>query len=165
MEESKWYVVKTNSRAEKKVAEGLTQIGIENFLPLQKRLKKWKDRKAWVEEPLIKGYVFVKTTEKLRHKTFEVGGITRFLFVGGILAKITDKEIEYLKIFCTLDDVKIEKNNFIKGDAIEIMTGDLVGLRGDLIETLKGKRIKVYISVLNCYAILNVNTSEIRKVA
>ena len=55
-----WFAVYTKSRNEKKVYERLIDEGYEAYLPLQKRLKQWSDRKKWVEEPLLRSYVFVK---------------------------------------------------------------------------------------------------------
>ncbi len=49
-----WYLLYTNPRAEKKVALELQKKGFEVFLPLQRTLKVWSDRKKWVEEPLFK---------------------------------------------------------------------------------------------------------------
>ena len=51
--ESNWYVVKTNSRAEKKVYERLEFLGLEVYLPLVITIKQWSDRKKKVEVPLI----------------------------------------------------------------------------------------------------------------
>jgi hypothetical protein len=43
-EETKWYVVKTNSRAEKKVHERLELLGFTVYLPLVTTIKQWSDR-------------------------------------------------------------------------------------------------------------------------
>lgn len=165
MENTSWFALKTKSRAEKQVARQLTSLEIENYLPLHRRLKKWKDRNAWVEEPLLKGYVFLKTTEKDRAKAFVVSGIVRYLFVSGKIAKITEKEIEDLKIFCSLAEIKIEKNNLEKGDEIEILSGKLIGFRGLLINEEKRKKIKIYLATMNCYLVHNTKDVLVRKVA
>lgn len=164
MDEKYWYIIKTNSRAEKITSEKLSQIGIENYLPIIGTLKQWKDRKKWVEEPLFKSYVFVKTTDRLRSKVFEVGGIVKYLFVCGKIAKITEKEIAHLKTICTLDDVKIVKKSFEKGDEIEIISGNLIGLQGQLLEFENEKKMKLYISVLDCFVIINLKNNQIRKI-
>ena len=76
MEENrKWYVITTKSRTEKKVSLGLAKLGIDHFLPLQKHLKQWKDRKKWVEVPLFNSYIFVHTIEQFRNEVFEVAGV------------------------------------------------------------------------------------------
>ena len=58
---ARWYLLYTKPRAEKKVALELGLKGYELFLPLQRTLKQWSDRKKWVEEPLFKGYIFIYT--------------------------------------------------------------------------------------------------------
>ena len=60
-----WYVLYTAARAEKQVAarieaEGVEKGGVEAYLPLHRRRKKWSDRIKVVEEPLFRSYVFVK---------------------------------------------------------------------------------------------------------
>jgi transcriptional antiterminator RfaH len=164
MDEKNWFAICTRSRAEKQVAIRLNLIGIENYLPLKRSLKKWKNRNAWVEEPLLKGYVFVNLTEKERSAVFGVSGIVCYLFVSGKIAKITDKEIEYLKYFCSLAEIKIEKSNLEKGAEIEIISGQLIGLRGQLVSDEKRKKIKIYIEMLKCYVVISTDNVEIREI-
>ena len=59
-----WYVVKTRSRAEQKVAQRISAKGLNVYLPLQKTIRQWSDRKKKVEVPLISSTLFVKTEEK-----------------------------------------------------------------------------------------------------
>jgi hypothetical protein len=48
----------------KKVYARLVEKGIETFLPLQKRLKQWSDRKKLVDEPLFRSYIFVRIGQR-----------------------------------------------------------------------------------------------------
>ena len=73
--ESKWYAVYTNPRAEKQVHKRLIEAGIESFLPLQKTLRQWSDRKKVVEKPLISSYVFVKASFKQFATIFKIYGL------------------------------------------------------------------------------------------
>ena len=59
-----WYVLYTNPKAEKKVAEQLTKIGVINYCPLIKKVHQWSDRKKKIEIPLFTSYVFVNIDEK-----------------------------------------------------------------------------------------------------
>ena len=61
---SNWYALYTKPRSEKKVLDRLLEQEIEAYLPLQKKLRQWKDRKKWVEVPLINSYIFVKIEHK-----------------------------------------------------------------------------------------------------
>lgn len=46
-----WYVVKTNSRAEKRVVERIGSIGLKAYLPLIESIKQWSDRKRKFKPP------------------------------------------------------------------------------------------------------------------
>ncbi len=164
MDEKKWFVIKTNPRAEKLVSIRLSEIGIENYLPIRRELKQWKDRKKWVDEVLIKSYVFVKTTERLKNEVFKVFGIVKFLFVDKKLAVVTNKEIEVLNLFYKINEIKITEKGFESGDEVEIIEGALIGMRGILKESQKGNKICIYIEALGLFANISIQISEIRKV-
>jgi transcriptional antiterminator RfaH len=163
MDELKWLVIKTNPRAEKLVAQRLSEIGIINYLPIRRELKQWKDRKKWVDEVLIKSYVFVQTTERLKNNVFEVFGVIRFLYVSKKLAVVTDNEIEILNILCKLNDVKIEPKGFEIGEKVEIIEGVLIGMQGILKESQKGNKISIFIEALGMFANISIKISEVRK--
>lgn len=162
MEDYKWFVLKTNPRAEKQVALRLTKLNIIHFLPLHKTIKQWRDRKKRVEEPLIKGYVFVYLNEKTRHLVFDISGIVRYLYVHGKIAQIKEKEIENLKKFCMFDEIVIETGNHVMGDEVEITKGDLIGLRGKIKETAKGDFLFLHIEELGFFASIKINKSDVR---
>ncbi|MDV7400146.1 transcription termination/antitermination NusG family protein, partial [Arthrospira platensis SPKY1] len=66
--EAKWMAVYTKPRCEKKAFERLSKReDLELYLPVQKRLKQWSDRKKWVEEVVLPSYLFIKCTEKQRY--------------------------------------------------------------------------------------------------
>jgi transcriptional antiterminator RfaH len=58
-----WFVFYTKSRQEKKVNDLLLRHGFEPYLPLQKVLRQWSDRKKKVEVPLFNSYIFVRVEE------------------------------------------------------------------------------------------------------
>ena len=65
-----WHVLYTKPRNEKKVAERLSGAGYTVYCPLQKVRRQWSDRVKVVEEPLFKGYLFIKIEEKKRDEVF-----------------------------------------------------------------------------------------------
>lgn len=163
-EQKRWFVVRTNPKAEKKVAERFCNLAIEHYLPLYKTIKKWHDRKKRVEEPLIKGYIFVYLSEKERYKTFDVPGVVRYLFVNGKIATISENDIDNLKLFCRFEEIVIEKNKHNIGDEIEIISGELIGLRGFIKETVKGNFILIEIDSLGFFASIKINKLDVRKI-
>jgi transcriptional antiterminator RfaH len=76
----RWYPVYTHPQAEKKTWDLLQKKGIESYLPLRKQLKQWSDRKKWVEEPLIKSYIFVRIVPQQQTDVLMTKGISRFLY-------------------------------------------------------------------------------------
>lgn len=158
-----WLVVKTNPRAEKMVAKRLDELGIENYLPIKRELKQWKDRKKWVDEVLLKSYVFVHTPVKLRHKVFDAFGVVRFLFFAGKIAVVTEKEIDVLRIFCKEKDIKISKKGFETGDEVMVIDGPLIGLTGRLKADASGGKISIYIAQLGLFASIKIDISAVKK--
>src|SRR4051812_24778364 len=94
----KWYPVYTHPRAEKKAYQALINKGIETYLPLRRQLKQWSDRKKWVEEPFIKSYLFVHIPEHEQADILMTKGIARFIYFGGKIASMPDRQIDDLKL-------------------------------------------------------------------
>lgn len=135
-----WYVIYTRSRAEKKVEAELRAMEIECFLPLQKQLRQWKDRKKWVETPLISGYCFVHISRKEYDKVLQLSNVVCFVTFERKAAIIPDEQIDSLRqILKQFDfDIEVSQGNFKPGKQVEIIKGPLVGMRGELIK-LRGK--------------------------
>ena len=138
--EKNWYVIYTRSRAEKKVEAELLQNGIECFLPLQKKLRQWKDRKKWVEMPLISGYCFVQINRKDYDKVLQSPNVVCYVTFEGKAALIPEQQIADLRrLLKQYDfDVKVSHENFEPGKKVEIIEGALVGMQGELVES-RGK--------------------------
>jgi transcription antitermination factor NusG len=160
MEIKNWYVVRTKSKAEKAVSARLAKLGIDHYLPLHLVLRKWHDRKKYVEEVLIKGFVFVSIEDRRRAEVFQVAGITHYLFVHKKIAIISEKEIARIKFFCTLADTKINKKPE-KGDRVEVVSGHLIGLQGHIVSSSTGERLQVHLPALGCFASLVINKADV----
>lgn len=127
-----WYVVYTKPKWEKKVAEQLSNLGIECYCPLILKVRQWSDRKKKIEIPLFNSYVFVKLEESDRNLVFQSAGTVRYLFWLGKPAVVKDGEIETIKnwlenpkginhsvtAYKIGDKIKIESGPFIDQEAI-----------------------------------------------
>ncbi len=141
-EKKKWYPVYTNPRAEKKAYELLLKKGIESYLPLHKQLKQWSDRKKWVEEPLIKSYLFVHIETKDLAEVLMTSGVCRFLYFSGKVAAMPDRQIEDLKLLLASEnELEISDYRFHKGQDVMIRAGALKGFRGELVDFQSHKKI------------------------
>lgn len=160
-----WYAVYTKSRAEKKVQLELDFQGIENYLPLQRTLRKWSDRKKWVDVPLIPGYIFVYINHTHYNKVLQTSNVVSYICFEGKAAIIPDIQIELIKRMLRQTDVHIEVQHeaYSKGDCVEIIGGPLIGMKGELIEIKGKKRVAVSINQLKLSLTFELPVNEIRK--
>ncbi len=145
-EETRWYAAYTKSRNEKKVYQRLLSQGFEAYLPLQKRLKQWSDRKKWVEEPLLSSYVFVKLAKTDFYNVQSTEGLVRFISFEGKPAPIPPEQIDVLKALLN-ENIAIEAvdQQLEPGDEVEISFGSLSGLKGELVSHQGKNRLAVKI--------------------
>jgi transcription antitermination factor NusG len=144
MERSKlvysWYAIRVKSRSEKKVYSDLIEQGIEAYLPLQRKLRQWSDRKKWVEMPLISGYVFVYISRKEYEIVLRIYNVVCYIYFEGKAAVIRDEDINLLKRMLGETEVNLEitVEELKPGQMVEIISGPLIGVIGELID-FKGK--------------------------
>jgi len=138
--QSNWHAIYVHSRAEKKVHSELTRKGIEAFLPLQRKLRQWSDRKKWVEMPLISGYVFVRITLKLYDIVLQTDNVMQYVRFEGKAAVIRDQDIDILKRMLGQSEMEVEitMEDLQPGAMVEINSGPMMGFRGELI-SFQGK--------------------------
>lgn len=146
-----WHVIYTRSRAEKKVFAELTAQNIECFLPLQKRLRQWKDRKKWVKTPLISGYCFLSIDKTEFDKVLRTNNVVSFVNFEGKPAVIPEKQIEFLKQMINQVDFEVEVSHetFEQGKKVEIIAGPMVGLQGELLSLRGNNRFILRIEQIN----------------
>jgi transcriptional antiterminator RfaH len=142
-----WKVLYVQSRREKQITKQILELGIEAYVPLKTEIKQWSDRKKKVITPLINGYVFIKPNQSQRDEVFNVEGILNYVRYNGNDAKVTDREIEILKMI-EAKGYYVEFNKKIEinvGDVVEIKAGKFKGLAG-VIEKL-GKKEHCYVII------------------
>jgi transcription antitermination factor NusG len=142
----KWYAIYTKPRWEKKVAELFLEKGIDHYLPLQKVLKQWSDRKKWIREPLFKSYIFVYITLEEYLPSLRTPGVVRFVTFERKAVTIPPVQIEAIKTFVATGEEMIDETINVKiGDKVMVTRGTLKGLEGTLVEISKKKRLRIMI--------------------
>ncbi|MFN8240685.1 MAG: UpxY family transcription antiterminator [Bacteroidales bacterium] len=159
-----WYAVYTRPRSEKLVFERVSESGMEVFLPLQKTIRQWSDRKKVVEVPLLSSYVFVRIKQKQFSSVYRVAGFVKFVNFEGKPVPIPQRQIDNLKLIVNSDAVvEVTSEDFEAGDQIEVITGSLTGLTGELIRIGRKKRVVVRIDSLEKNIILTIPSTFLRK--
>ena len=147
-----WHVLYVNSCQESRVHQLLQENHLESFLPMTKTIRKWSDRKKVIFKPLFPSYVFVYINSSLEfHKALSVNGACAFIRFGKEYARVTEKEINQIKLLIGDKDISdIETNvEFPKiGEVKKITYGALNGLDCEIIRVDNHNKIIVRIDSL-----------------
>jgi transcription antitermination factor NusG len=161
----KWYAIYTRPRAEKQVFLRLIESGIETWLPMQKTIRQWSDRKKVVEKPLLSSYIFVKTKPKNFPVVYRTNGVVKFVSFEGQPVSIPQKQIDNLRLLINSNaDIEVTSENFAKGDSVEVISGALIGLTGELIKIGSKNRFVVRIDRLDQNLILKIPRAFLKKI-
>ena len=160
----KWYPVYTHPRAEKKACQALINKGVETYLPLQRQLKQWSDRKKWVDEPFIKSYLFVYIKEHEQTEVLMTKGIARFIYFSGRIASMPQKQIDELKLLMASPfELEITEEDLQPGEKIMIKAGPLKGLTGEIISYRSQKQLALRLENMGYSIIIHVAASLINR--
>ncbi len=158
-----WFAIYVKSRSEKKVARELQINSIEHFLPTIKVLKQWSDRKKLVEEPLFRSYVFVNVNTEEFYKVVHTPGFVKYVSFEGKAVPIPNVQITAIKQF--LEQTEPEKLNdadWTYGKKVEVISGSMTGLMGELVD-IKGKqKVKVQIETVGSAILIQIPKSKLR---
>lgn len=170
---AKWFIAIVNSRSEKKYAEMLTKMGIENDVPIQTVTKVWKNgKKAKVDHVVISCIIFIHCTEKERREIVALPFINRFMTnksgtsTNGFnkpVAVASEIEIKQLKFMLGNSDSPVEISNHIYniGEKVRVARGRLKGLEGTVVDLRSTKcELIVALETLGC-AKLIINTTDL----
>jgi len=159
-----WYPVCTQSRAEKKAFQALINKGIETYLPLQRQLKQWSDRKKWVEEPIIKSYLFVFVPKQQLGEVLNTRGIARFIYFSGQVATIPTSQIKDLRLLMASPyELEVTEEELLPGEKIFIKGGPLKGLTGEIISYRSQKQLLLRLESMGHSIIVHVSAALINR--
>lgn len=162
-----WYAIYVRPRTEKKVAAGLEEAGIDHFLPLQRTLRRWSDRKKWVDMPLIPGYCFVLVEERELINVIKFDNIVTVIRFNGKPSVIPDMQIEFLRRMLNQNEVAYKLSSEIPkpGQKVEIISGPFIGLYAEMIKVKNKSLIYLRIEQINNIFILEISLNQIIVIA
>ena len=162
-----WHTLYVHSRAEKKVYVQLTDMGLEAYLPLVTKMKKWSDRMKKVEEPLFKSYIFVRSDEKHHYDIVNLPGVMKFVSFGGQAVEVPENQINAVKKYCDdyeEDEKQLQEIDLHEGQLVRITSGQMMGLIGRLAAINNKKRLIVFIESVGHYLPINVARTKVEPV-
>ena len=160
---TRWYVVATKSREEKKAQLNLERQGYSVFLP-QFNLKKRRKGKWEINtEPLFPGYLFVSLELGADdpgpiRSTVGCVGLVRF---GHTYSPVPTELIAALEAAAATDDPALSP--FQSGDAVRLMCGPFAGLEAVYDKARGEERAQVLLEVLGTAQRLTVEMDSLAK--
>lgn len=139
-------------------------MGITSFLPTQKVVRQWSDRKKKIEVPLFPNYVFVNTPLQERSKVFAVKGIIKYVSIKGEPCKVSSTTIDSIKIMIA-GKLEVVSDIFCEGEEVIVYRGPLAGVTGTLVEKRGRYKVCVRLEALNQSILVEVSVGQIRKVS
>lgn len=150
----RWYVALVRMHHEKKVAERLNKMGIENFVPVQQELHQWSDRRKMVESVLLPMMVFVHVDAKERKEVLSFSTVSRYMVMRGESSPtiIPDEQMARFRFMLDYSEEAICMNSapLARGEKVRVVKGPLTGLVGELVTVDGRSKIAVRLNMLGC---------------
>jgi len=133
-----------------KVSGYLQRKGYEVFLPVQRIIRQWSDRKKKVTAPLFRSYIFVRESESRIQEILQIPGIAWNVRYNNKPAVLREKEIETIKRFLSTGLlVETSTDPVLQiGEDAEVIDGPLKGVQGKIIGAPGGEKFSVTLEVL-----------------
>ena len=163
-----WYAAYVRSCQERNLSEKLTRLGVENYVPVQKRRRQWSDRVKIVDVLVIPRVIFVRCTEGVRRqviKTFP----DQFRFISDkgpyTPSVIPDEQMETFRrmVEYGTEKVKVLSEPLEKGDLVEIVNGPLKGRKCRLMKVGDKSCVGVNLGSFAAAAI-EIPLSDVKKI-
>lgn len=172
-----WHVVYTEQRAECEVVRGLSDIGYEVYLPMERLTVARRGIKVDLARPLLPRYAFVAFDPKRDEwgPILNVDGVTDLLSNNGLPSRVPMAWIEALQrsescgIF---DRTRDDPNGFEVGDPILISEGPFAGHHAviqQFVSKMRSvtakKRVRVLMDFLGRQTRMDLDVTEIEKIS
>ncbi len=161
----RWYAIYTRPRHEKKVYGMLVEQGTECYLPLEKTLRQWSDRKKWISQPMFRSYVFVFIDIKNYLNVLKIDGIVCFVKFEGKAAPIPGNQIQAIRMYENSGDFINEDISILQeGNKVKVVRGPLMGLYGTLVEIGTKRKVRIMIEGVQQDIYLTIRGSYLKKI-
>lgn len=160
-----WYAFVTRPRHEKRVEKQLRGNGVECYLPLQRTLRTWKDRRTMVDLPLFSCYIFAHISYFKRYDVLMVPGVVRIVAIGNRPTPVRDEEIEAVRRLLS-SGVKFDLSPELHyGDRVRVVEGPLTGIEGELVDFRGGSRVALNVDAVGQSLLVEVERDKLERIA
>jgi len=152
---TRWRVLHTRSRQEKAVASALDADGVEHFLPLVRRTRRYARSKRVVEAPLFPGYVFVRGTREEAFRVIAAGRVANLIEASD--QPRLKRELDHLRRALAVEG-GLDPYPFLHGGRpARVRSGPFKGVEGVVERYDAGSRLILQIHTLGRAASLEID--------
>ncbi|MCX5689392.1 MAG: hypothetical protein NTV94_06320 [Planctomycetota bacterium] len=157
-----WFIIRTRSRQEKKLAADLAARRISCFLPLVAEVRYHGRRKARVIVPLFPGYLFLVGT---REEAFAADRSGR----SAQLIEVPDQERLHNELTAIVRILQTGGSltpctPLVRGTLVEVSSGPFKGIRGTVDMNLRDNRLVLNVDLIGKAAVLEIDRDLLRLV-
>lgn len=161
-----WFVIWTESRAEKKVEERIAALGLSPWLPTVTERHRWSDRWREVICPLFPGYLFARARAVEWHKVLGTPGVLSIVKREGKPALLSDATVCELRDAVERRGVVLERLtemvDYREGDEVVVQEGALAGVRGVVRERRNNRQLVVWVSEIGRGVAFTIGASLVK---
>lgn len=163
-----WFVIWTDSRAEKKVEERIAALGLTPWLPIVKERHRWSDRWREVECPLFPGYLFARATNAYWPQILRTPGVLTVVKEGGKPALLAGSFITSLRDAIEREgaapEAVTERVEYTPGDEVVVQEGLLRGVRGIVREIRSKRQLVIWVAEIGRGVAFGIGTAMVKTV-
>jgi transcription antitermination factor NusG len=157
-----WFAIRVKSNFEKKVADGLRNKGLEEFLPLYQSRRRLSDRYKTVDLPLFPGYLFCRLDLDHRLPLLTTAGFLYIVSVGNKPVPVDEDEISAVKLVVRSGVPAMPWPSLAVGQRVRLEGGPICGLEGVVMQVGTHDRICVSVTLLQRGVSVEVDRDWIR---
>ena len=169
IENSKWFLVYTKAREEKRAKKNLENQGFETFLPMV-AYEKISQPKSISLEPMFPRYLFTTINAERDNWAHikSTRGVSHLVMFGDKFAEVPNPVVAFLKTRVDDNDIvkqKITRQKFQKGDKLVIKEGVLKGKEATFLSKTGKERVRILLKLMNELIITEVPGHDVGRKA
>lgn len=162
--EPQWYAAYTWANHEKRVADQFVERRVEHFLPTFESIRRWKDRRMRIQQPLFSGYIFVRFALQDRLRVLQVPSVVRLVCFNGQPAALSDQEIDTLRK-SLIPELRALPHPYLRvGRRVRIVKGPLCGAEGVVVRKKNSFRFVLLMDLIMRAASVEVDAADIQAI-
>lgn len=164
-----WFVIWTESRAEKKVEARIAALGLSPWLPTVKERHRWSDRWREVTCPLFPGYLFARARSVDWYTVLRTPGVLTVVKREGRPALLADRFVaafrEAIERTGATPEAVADVPDFSPGDEVIVQDGLLKGVRGVVRERRSGRQLVIWVAEIGRGVAFSIGAALVKSAA